>query len=429
MNTYIPYETIVEYHNTQHKLVRSERHQPQHNFTEVITCAVNPEDEGFTEKETVVTADNQQREVTKNTIKTTMVPDCTEFLTTDNEGQLISKFTTTTTKDGWERIHEYPDGVVVKQIERYFNTTKDGHMCMVNELDTMEFNKHDPENVLVRGGSRETIETITVPSRSSKGFDIEHQYITSSKVADPEQIDPERMEIRPTAEFCDMEKSYINTTRDATNGLVLAEFETKAPYDDLVPFRNSKYARLNMRLKVQDQSAVRKSYENMLKSFFEGESPEIKHDETFDPELFQIDWGEVDHMDLQTTRACVLTGVVPQLTCIEIGCDELIRITVNLSYDKNHHTSHYQYPPTKVDITVRKFTYSDPDGYGVYRTVTEKYNYAPTQKSEFGHTDLELLALEIERLSREQWEKIKDNAKHDERISDIMDRLQVKFES
>mgnify|MGYP004524299941 FL=1 len=428
MATYIPYETTVEYYDTQHKLVKSERHQPLHNFTEVITCAVNPKEEEFTEKETVITADNQQEEVIINKIKTTMVPNRTEFLTTDNKGQLISKVTRTLTDAGWERVSEYPEGVVVKQIKRHFSTIKDGHRCMVIELDTMEFNKHDPENVLVCGGSRETIETITVPSRL-KELDTVHRYITSSKVADSEQIDPERMEIRPTAEFCDMEKSYINTTQDAAYGWKLAEFETKAPYDDLVPFRDSKYARLNARHAYQDKNMVRKSYENMLKSFFEGESPEIKHDETFDPELFQIDWSEVDHMDLQATRACVLTGVVPQLTCIEIGCDELIRITVNLSYDKNHRTPHYQYHPTKVDITVRKFACSNPDDYGVYRVVTEKYSYVPTQKSEFGHSDLELLALSIERLAREQWEKIKDNAKHDERISDIMDRLQVKFES
>ena len=429
MNTYIPYETTVEYFDGLHKLVKSERHQPLHDFNEVITCAVNPEEKGFVEKETVIMADNQQEEVVKTELKTTMMMfNRTEALTTDNEGKFISKVTTAVTRDGWERVSEYPEDVVVKEIERHYTTLKDGHRCMVTELDTMEFNKHDPEKVLVRGGSRETTETITVPSRL-KGLDTVHQYITSCKVADPEQIDPEHMEIRPTAEFCDMEKSYINTTQDATYGWKLAEFETKAPYDDLVPFRDSKYARLNARLAYQDKNTVRKSYENMLKSFFEGESPEIKHDETFDPELFQIDWGEVDHMDLQATRACVLSGVVPRLTCIEIGCDELIRIMVNLSYDKKHHTPHYQYPPTKVDITVRKFAYSDPDDYGVYRVVTEKYSYVPTPKSEFGHTDLELLALEIERLSREQWEKIEDNAKHDERISDIMDRMQVKFES
>ena len=422
MSTYIPYETTVEYYNTQHKLVRSERHQPQHDFNEVITYAVNPEDKGFVEKETVITADNQQREVTKNIIRTTMVPNCTEVLTTDNEGQLISKITTTLTNTGWERVSEYPEGVIVKEIEHHSSIMSNGRACTVTELDTMEFNKKDLEKILVRGGSREVTETTAEPDKY-KGTDITHQYITKSKVADPEQIDPERMEIRPKAEFCDVTKSCISTTRDATYGRKLLEREARPSSDEyLMPYRNTRYARL----KVQDQSAVRKSYENMLKSFFDGQSPEIKHDETFNPELFQIDWSDVSHMDMRVTH--VIDGITPQLTCIEIGCDELIGITVNLTYDKKHHTPHYRYPAAKADITVRKLACCGPDDYGVYRKVTEKYSYVPTLKDEYLRTDLEQLAFTIEKLSIEQLSKIEDSAKHDKTISNLMDILQVQLE-
>lgn len=425
MATYIPYETTVEHYNVYNKLIRSVRHQPLHNFTEVITYAVNPEDKGFVEKETVITADNQQREVTKNKIRTTRVPNRTEVLTTDAEDQLISKITTTLTKDGWERVSEYPEGVVVKEVKRYSSIMSNGHVCTVTELDTMEFNKNDPEKILVRGGSRETTETTTEPD-NYKGTDITHQYITKSKVA-PEQIDPEHMEIRPKAEFCDVTKSCISTTRDATDARKLLEHEARPSSDEyLMPYRNTRYARLDTRLKVQDQSAVRKSYENMLKSFFEEESPEIKHDETFNPELLQIDWSDVTHMDMQVTH--VIDGITPQLTYIEIGCDELIRITVNLTYDKKHHTPHCRYPAAKVDITVRKLACCGPDDYGVYRKVTEKYSYVPTLKDEYLRTDLEQLAFTIEKLSIEQLSKIEDSAKHDKTISNLMDILQVQLE-
>lgn len=426
MATYIPYETTVEYYNTDHKLVRSVRRQPLHDFNEVITYAVNPEDKGFVEKETVITADNQEREVTKNIIRTTMVPNCTEVLTTDAEDQLISKVTTTLTNTGWERVSEYPEGVVVKEIEHHSSIMSNGRMCMVTKHDTMEFNKKDPEKILVRGGSREVTETTAEPNKY-KGTDITHQYITKSKVADPEQIDPERMEIRPTAEFCDVTKSCISTTRDATYGRKLLEREARPSSDEyLMPYRNTRYARINARLEVQDQSAVRKSYENMLKSFFDGQSPEIKHDETFNPELLQIDWSVVTHMDMQVTH--VIDGITPQLTCIEIGCGEIIRITVNLSYDKKHHTPHYRYPAAKVDITVRKLACRGSDDYGVYRKVTEKYSYVPTLKDEYLRTDLEQLAVTIEKLSIEQLAKIEDSAKHDKTISNLMDTLQVQLE-
>lgn len=422
MATYIPYETTVEHYDVYNKLIRSVRHQPLHDFNEVITYAVNPEDKGVVEKETVITADNQEREVTKNIIRTTMVPNCTEVLTTDAEGQLISKITTTLTNTGWERVSEYPEGVVVKEIEHHSSIMSNGRMCMVTKHDTMEFNKKDPEKILVRGGSRESIETTAEPDKY-KGTDITHQYITKSKVADPEHIDPERMEIRPKAEFCDVTKSCISTTRDATYGRKLLEREARPSSDEyLMPYRNTRYARL----KAQDQSAVRKSYENMLKSFFDGESPEIKHDETFNPELLQIDWSDVSHMDMQVTH--VIDGITPQLTCIEIGCDELIRITVNLSYDKKHHTPHYRYPAAKVDVTVRKLAYCGPDDYDAYRKVTEKYSYVPTLKDEYLRTDLEQLAFTIEKLSIEQLAKIEDSAKHDKTISNLMDILQVQLE-
>lgn len=426
MATYIPYETTVEHYDVYNKLVRSVRHQPQHNVTEVITYAVNPEDKGFVEKETVVAADNQEREVTKSKIRTTRAHNRTEVLTTDAGDQLISKVTTTLTHTGWERVSEYPEGVVVKEVKRLSHIMSNGRVCTVTELDTMEFNKKDPEKILVRGGSRETIETTTEPDKR-KGIDTTHQYITRSKVADPEQIDPERMEIRPKAEFCDVTKSCISTTRDATYCGKLLECEARPSSDEyLIPYRNTRYARLNARLKVQDQSAVRKSYENMLKSFFDGQSPEIKHDETFSPELLQIDWSNVTHMDMQVTH--VIDGITPQLTCIEISCDELIGITVNLSYDKNHHTPHYRYPAAKVDITVRKLACCGPDDYGAYRKVTEKYSYVPTLKDEYLRTDLEQLAFTIEKLSIEQLAKIEDSAKHDKTISNLMDMLQVQLE-
>lgn len=421
MSTYIPYETTVEHYDA-YKLIRSVRHQPLHDFNEVITYAVNPENKGVVEKETVITADNQEREVTKNIIRTTKVPNRTEVLTTDNEGQLISKITTTLTNTGWERVSEYPEGVVVKEIEHHSSIMSNGRVCMVTKHDTMEFNKKDPEKILVCGGSREVTETTIEPDRY-KGTDITHQYITKSKVADPEQIDPERMEIRPKAEFCDVAKSCISTTQDATYGRKLLEREARPSSDEyLMPYRSTRYARL----KVQDQSAVRKSYENMLKSFFDGQSPEIKHDETFNPELLQIDWSDVSHMDMQVTH--VIDGITPQLTCIEIGCDDLIRITVNLSYDKKHHTPHYRYPATKVDITVRKLACCDSDDYGAYRKVTEKYSYVPTLKDEYLRTDLEQLAVTIEKLSIEQLAKIEDSAKHDKTISNLMDILQVQLE-
>ena len=422
MNTYIPYETTVEHYDVYNKLVKSEKHQPLHDFNEVITYTVNPEEKGAVVKETVITADNQEREVTKNIIRTTMVPNRTEVLTTDAEDQLISKVTTTLTNTGWERVSEYPEGVVVKEIEHHSSIMSNGRVCMVTKHDTMEFNKKDPEKILVRGGSREVTETTTEPDKY-KGTDITHQYITKSKVADPEQIDPEHMEIRPKAEFCDVTKSCISTTRDATYGRKLLEREARPSSDEyLMPYRNTRYARL----KVQDQSAVRKSYENMLKSFFDGQSPEIKHDETFNPELLQIDWSDVTHMDILMTH--VIDGITPQLTCIEIGCDELIRITVNLTYDKKHHTPHYRYPAVKVDVTVRKLACCGPDDYGVYRKVTEKYSYVPTLKDEYLRTDLEQLAFTIEKLSIEQLAKIEDSAKHDKTISNIMDQLQVQLE-
>ena len=424
MATYIPYETIVEYYNTEHKPVRTVKHQPLHDFNEVITYAVNPKEKDVVVKEVVITADNLQRNEYTGKIKTTMEPNRTEVLTTDSEDQLFSKVTTTLMKTGWERISEYPRDVIVKEIERYITRMRDGHKCMITEHDTMKFDKHYPEKVIIHGASREITETTRVPD-DARGIVTEHRMISGSRIiGNPEQIDAERMEIRSSANIYNKASSYTETILDAMYGRKLVEYEMKPSINDLMPYRYSYYAWL----KFHDQCMARMSYENMLKSFFEDKSPEIKHDAIFDPELFQIDWSDVTHMSMRVTNSCIPGGAIPKLTCIEIGCDECINITVTLSYDNDDRLSWRR--ASKVDIAIQKLIHCGPGDYGAYRTVTEKYHYTPAweEGDVRTFTHLEDIAFCIERISKEQREKILDNAKHDNTISKIIDSLHLKLE-